>query len=106
MSEVPFDIPHFPEPIGPDVLGALKKFRFFERLDDRLCPADPEAPRIACGHSFAGSIRILRDLAIDLNDVQRIIMFFRAQGARCDCEVLTRIAEESRFRARCEARPA
>jgi hypothetical protein len=99
MSEFPFDISHFPEPIGPDVLGALKKLRFFERLDDRLCPADAATARVQCGHSFANSIRILRNLAIDLNDVQVIILFFRAQGVRCDCGVLTKVADESRFRA-------
>jgi hypothetical protein len=101
MSEFPFDIPHFPEPIGEDILSALEKIRFFGRLDDLLCPADAGAPRAACGHSFANSIRILRNLAIDLNDIQRIILFFRAQGVRCDCGVLTQVANESRFRAEC-----
>jgi hypothetical protein len=45
MSEFPFDIPEPPGPIGSDVGAALHKLKFFERLDDRLCPADAAAPR-------------------------------------------------------------
>lgn len=105
MSEFSFDMPHFPEPIGEDIVGALKKIRFFERLDEQLCPVEAAAPRGECGHSFAHSIRILRNLAIDLNDIQKIILFFRAQGVRCDCGVLTKVAEESRFRTVCGGDP-
>jgi len=101
MYEAPYDDPEIIGPIGSDVMGALERSRFFERLDDRLCPADPAQPRTVCGHSFATTIRILRDLAIDLNELQDVIGYFRANGAHCDCEVLDKLATQSRFKARC-----
>jgi len=101
---MPHDWLNDPETIGPvssDIMGALERSRFFERLDDRLCPADPAQPRIVYGHSFATTIRILRDLAIDLNDLQDVIGYFRANGARCDCEVFQKLGGESRLKAEC-----
>jgi hypothetical protein len=100
---MPHDWLNDPETIGPvgsDVMGALERSRFFERLDDRLCPADPAQPRIVCGHSFATTIRILRELAIELNELEAVIGYFRANGARCDCEVLSKMADQSRFKTR------
>ncbi|HEY2857192.1 MAG TPA: hypothetical protein VGJ21_02120 [Terracidiphilus sp.] len=79
----------------------MKRSRFFELLDDRLCPADEGKARAECAHSFANSIKVLRELAIDLNDVQRVLMYFRERGARCDCDVLMKVAEKNRFRTRC-----
>jgi hypothetical protein len=87
--------------IGEDIPADLARTGYFALLDDHLCPADPAQPRGACRHSFAGSIRILRDLPTDLYDIERILNFFRAQGARCDCQVLTRFAPQSRFNTRC-----
>jgi len=111
MGQLPFKVmpdtwlndPEFIGPVGSDVMGALERSRFFERLDDRLCPADPAQPRVACGHSFANTIRILRDLAIDLNELQDVIGFLRGQGAHCDCEVLSKMAGQSRFKTQCAA---
>lgn len=101
MPEARFDDPELIGNIVSDIPGALKKVGFFELLDDRLCPADAARPRVACGHSFANTIRILRDLGIDLNDMQEVFGYLRGHGARCDCEVLTRIAETSRFKGIC-----
>jgi hypothetical protein len=89
--------------IGDDIVADLARAGYFAQLDDRLCPADPGQQRVFCAHRFAGSIRILRDLPTDLYDIERILNFFRAQGARCDCQVLTRFAPESRFTAHCGA---
>jgi hypothetical protein len=82
-------------------MGALQRSRFFQRLDDRMCPLDPTQARIACGHSFVNTIRILRELAIDLNELQDVVGYFRANGAHCDCEVLLKFAGESRLSSEC-----
>ena len=87
--------------IGEDIVADLARAGYFAQLDDRLCPADPSQPRPECIHRFVGSISILRDLPVDLFDIERILNFFRAQGARCDCQVLARIAPESRFQSQC-----
>jgi hypothetical protein len=87
--------------IGDDIVADLARAGYFALLDDRLCPADPAQPRTECVHRFAGSISILRDLPVDLYDIERILNFFRARGARCDCQVLTKLAPDSRFRVMC-----
>jgi hypothetical protein len=87
--------------IGDDIIADLGRAGYFAQLDDRLCPADPEQPRPECIHRFVGSISILRDLPVDLYDIERILNFFRALGVRCDCQVLTRLARDSRFNTIC-----
>ena len=87
--------------IGEDSVADLARAGYFAQLDDRLCPADPDQPRTECIHRFVGSISILRELPVDLYDIERILNFFRARGARCDCQVLMKLAPESRFRERC-----
>jgi hypothetical protein len=87
--------------IGDDIIADLARARYFALLDDRLCPADSSQSRRVCAHSFAGSISVLRDLPVDLYDIERILNFFRAQGARCDCQVLTQLAPDSRFNTLC-----
>lgn len=92
--------------IGEDIPADLARAGYFAQLDNRLCPADPAQPRTHCIHRFVGSIKILRDLPVDLYDIERILNFFRAQGARCDCQVLTRFAPESRFNSICRTAQA
>ncbi|UWZ82438.1 hypothetical protein [Occallatibacter riparius] len=87
--------------IGDDIVADLARAGYFAQLDDRLCPADPAQPRTECIHRFVGSIAILRELPVDLYDIERILNFFRAQGAHCDCQVLMKLAPESRFREQC-----
>jgi hypothetical protein len=89
--------------IGDDIIADLARAGYFARLDDRLCPADPAQARAECIHRFAGSISILRDLPVDLYDIERILNFFRALGVRCDCQVLTRLARNSRFNTVCRS---
>lgn len=101
MSEARFTDPELIDNIASDIPGALRKVGYFELLDDRLCPPDAAQPRIRCGHSFANTIDILRNLGIDLNDLQDVFGYLRSQGAHCDCEVLTKISETSRFKTLC-----
>jgi hypothetical protein len=89
--------------IGDDIVADLARAGYFTKLDDLLCPADRVPPRILCAQSFAGSIRVLRDLPVDLYDIERILNFFRPNGARCDCQVLMRFAPGSRFANACGA---
>jgi hypothetical protein len=90
--------------IGDDIVADLAQAGYFTCLDDLLCPPDADRPRIPCGHSFAGSIHILRDMPVDLYDIERILNYFRPNGACCDCQVLTRFAPESRFVTVCSSR--
>ncbi|HEY3706301.1 MAG TPA: DUF2695 domain-containing protein [Terracidiphilus sp.] len=84
--------------IGDDIIADLARAGYFARLDDQLCPADTAPPLAPCEHSFAASIQVLRELPVDLYDIERILNFFRTHGAACDCEVLTLFAPASRFR--------
>ena len=99
MCEPRFDDPEMIGQITADILGALTRCRYFELLDDRLCPADPTQPRVRCAHSFATTICILRELGMDLYDLEEVMGFLRASGARCDCGVLYNVALESRLKA-------
>jgi hypothetical protein len=89
----------FVNDIAPDVLGVLEKERFFERLDELFCPADPSIQSVKCGHSFGHSVSILRNLGMDSDDVGDVLAVLRSRGVCCDCEVLYNLAEESRLKA-------
>lgn len=78
----------FVNKIAPAVLSVLEKERFFERLDDLLCPADSSAERVTCEHSFNISVSILRNLAMDSDDIEDVLAVLHSKGACCDCEVL------------------
>ena len=86
--------------IAPNVLSTLEKGHFFERLDDRFCPADPSADRVKCGHSFAHSENILRDLGMSSDDMDDVLAVLKSRGGCCDCEVLYNVVEESRLKDR------
>ncbi|MGA3133753.1 MAG: DUF2695 domain-containing protein [Terracidiphilus sp.] len=88
--------------IASNVLGVLEKRSFFTRLDDLFCPVDPSIDRAKCGHSFDKSVSILRDLDMnldDVDDVEDVLGVLRFRGACCDCEVLYNMAEESRLKS-------
>ncbi|HUH64351.1 MAG TPA: DUF2695 domain-containing protein [Terracidiphilus sp.] len=86
--------------IAPYVLGVLKGSKFFGRLDDLFCPADPAQIAARCDHSFGHSTEILRQLGFDPADIAEIVGVLRANGACCDCDVLSNVAEESRLKAK------
>lgn len=89
----------FAKSIAPWVLEVLTKFRFFELLDDRLCPPDSSQAPAKCHHSFAVSREILRALEMDSEAIADALAVLSARGAYCDCEVLYNVAEESRLKA-------
>ena len=100
MSADEFDS-DFIADITPHVIGVLKASGFFERLDDRLCPAgqQEEIPRCP-GHTFGSTQSILLQLAMSNEEIAEIIAVLRARGACCDCEILYNVAEESRLRSK------
>ena len=99
-SDDEYDHERFASDITADVLGVLKRIRFFELLDDRFCPVDHSQEPVKCGHSFDASKGILADSGMDEEDIQDVIDVLHSQGACCDCEVLYNVAKESRLRAR------
>jgi hypothetical protein len=99
MCDKHSDDPSYIDDIAPDVLAAIKKDRFLERLDDLFCPVDPSNQRVTCGHSFEHSVNILRSLGMDSDDVADVLEVLKSRGGCCDCEVLFNVAEESRLKA-------
>lgn len=85
--------------ITRDVMRCLIAQRFFEKLDDALCPADQAVPA-ACTHSFAVSENLLTQLGFDAPEQQDIFAVLHANGACCDCEILYNVAETSRLKSR------
>jgi hypothetical protein len=85
--------------ITPDVMACLVARKFFEELDNRLCPPDTSAPRASCHGDYAISKLILRACGFDDAEIADIFGVLRAQGGFCDCEVLHNVAETSRLKA-------
>jgi hypothetical protein len=86
--------------IAPNVLAVLGREKFFELLDDRLCPNNAPATRERCQHSFEISKSVLCDSGFDSDEIRDVIAVLHANGACCDCEVLYNVAEESRLKSR------
>src|ERR1700681_4114623 len=74
--------------ITPDVMKCQAKWKFFEELDDRLCPADQSKDRERCAGNYVISEAILRSLGNDADEFADIFGVLRAQGGFCDCEIL------------------
>jgi len=89
----------FIESIAPDVINCLNRISFFEKLDDRLCPAIPGTQAERCGGDFRLSESILRSNKFTEQDLPEIFAVLHACGACCDCEVLYNVAEENRLKA-------
>ena len=86
------------ESITPNVMACLVDCRYFEELDNRLCPADKSRPREHCHGNFDISESILRKHDFDNEALSDIFDVLRAQGGFCDCEVLYNVAETNRLK--------
>ena len=86
--------------ITPDVMKCLAKWKFFERLDDRLCPADESRPAESCRGNYEISKDILRSAGVDKTDLEDIFGVLQAQGGYCDCEILFNVSESNRLKAK------
>jgi len=83
--------------IAQDVLGYLSSVRFFEALDDRLCPANKEIVAATCFGDFRNSKSALRQCGVDEADFS-VFHALMSKGGFCDCEVLYNAGENSRLR--------
>ena len=85
--------------ITPDVMRCLIGAKFFERLDDVLCPADGSHSRQPCHGDYrhARAALLARGFREDESfDVFHVLM---TRGGYCDCEILLNAAEGSRLKA-------
>jgi hypothetical protein len=80
-------------------MKCLVEVRFFEKLDDRLCPTEESTAREHCSGSFSISESILRSQGFNDTDMNEILAVLRSKGACCDCEVLYNAGESSRLKA-------
>jgi hypothetical protein len=85
--------------IAPDVLVALRRERFFESLDDRICPAGPARVGALCDGTYAITTAILVKAGFDEEAITDVLLVLAAKGACCDCEILFNVAEESRLKS-------
>jgi hypothetical protein len=85
--------------ITPDVMKCLAEWKFFEELDDRLCPADQSKSREDCHGNFEISEVILRSSGRDDADFADIFGVLRAQGGFCDCEILYNVSQKNRLKS-------
>jgi hypothetical protein len=83
---------------APRILELLTRKKFFEKLDDRLCPADSAQARAWCQGGFEITGRILAELGMDEEDIQEVIAALQTKGSDCDCGVLYHVTQESRLK--------
>jgi hypothetical protein len=84
--------------ISDPVMRCLIGSRFFEFLDDAMCPENPANERAQCWGDFRNSRPILLKRGFreeELFDVFHVLM---RQGGFCDCEILYNAAEQSRLK--------
>jgi hypothetical protein len=85
--------------IAPDVLGVLARKRFFEALDDQMCPADPAQPCLSCEGTYAISTAILMTSGFDQDAIDDIVQVLALRGGCCDCEILFNVADGTRLKS-------
>ena len=88
------------EAITPYVIEALRKRKFFERLDDQLSPVDASIPAKLCAHTYDISTAILKQCGFDAAEIEDIKQVISQNGGCCDCEILYNVAEESRLKSK------
>ena len=84
--------------ITPDVMGCLAERRFFEELDNRLCPPEASSAREYCAGTYKISTSILASLGFNEPDIAEIFSVLRAEGGCCDYEILYNVAESNRLK--------
>ena len=92
------DDDNYVEHITEDVLTVLIGKRFFEALDEQMCPVDSATRRAQCTGSYALATTVLARLRFDSDDLADILRVLAAKGAHCDCEILFNVAETSRLK--------
>jgi hypothetical protein len=79
-------------------LELLTRKKIFEKLDDRLCPADSSHARAWCQGGFELTVRLLGEVGVEPEHLEPILEQLAANGSTCDCGVLFRSTRESRLK--------
>jgi hypothetical protein len=85
--------------ITPDVMKCLIGSRFFEFLDDAMCPKDSGRERAQCWGDFRTSRPILLNRGFKEVELFEVFHVLMRQGGFCDCEILYNAVEQSRLKA-------
>jgi hypothetical protein len=85
--------------ITPAVIKCLQGARFFEALDDAMCPEDASHERAPCWGDFRNSRPILLNRGFKEDELFDVFHVLMRQGGFCDCEILYNAVEESRLKA-------
>jgi len=89
-------------PAGPGLsartLDLLTRKRLFEKLDERLCPANSAHARAWCQGGFELTVRLLGEADVEPEQVEPILKELATNGSSCDCGVLFKTAKESRLK--------
>ncbi len=86
--------------ITPEILRRLEDAGFFAALDNRMAPEAGAGEKVGCKGEFQLSKLLLREAGIDENQFLDVFDVLMSKGAYCDCEVLTNVAEQSRYKER------
>jgi hypothetical protein len=102
-GEVPEDLRYPDEElidsITPDVMNCLMGSRFFELLDEAMCPKEVEGERSRCWGDFRISRPILLNRGFKEDELFEVFHVLMRQGGFCDCEILYNAVEQSRLKA-------
>jgi hypothetical protein len=85
--------------ITPAVMKCLTASRFFEHLDDAMCPEEPARERGQCWGDFRNSRPILVNRGFKEEEFFDVFHVLMRQGGFCDCEILYNVVEENRLKA-------
>jgi hypothetical protein len=85
--------------ISSDVMMCLVRERFFENLDDVLCPGKDSSERGVCSGDYSLSEAILLASGFEREDLEDVFGVLRSRGGACDCEILYNVAENSRLKS-------
>jgi hypothetical protein len=85
--------------ISGDVLKLLGGRRFFDFLDDRLCPDVHQQKPCPCVGDYTQTTLVLAGMGFDHQDISEILQVLASQGGCCDCEILFNVAANSRLKS-------
>jgi hypothetical protein len=84
--------------ITPDVMKCLQGARFFELLDDGMCPKDADRERAQCWGDYRNSRPILLSRGFKEDELFDVFHVLMRQGGFCDCEILYNAVEQSQLK--------
>jgi hypothetical protein len=85
--------------IAPDVMKCLNGARFFQLLDDVMCPRHPTRARAPCWGDYRNARPILLNRGFKEEELFDVFHVLMRRGGFCDCEILYNAMEQSRLKA-------